>query len=102
METKKAIEILEKHQAWRRDIDDVTGINMQDPIELGQAIDYAIKSLKDNLISLRDKFAMQAIGGFTSAVNDDGEWTSFNCENQISEMSYKIADAMLKERQKTN
>jgi hypothetical protein len=55
--------------------------------------------IQDVRLSLRDKFAMNAINGYTSAHSSDGEWTTIGCEADIAEMSYKIADAMLKQRE---
>ena len=45
---EKIIEILEKHQEWRRDQNVPPKTEMQSPIELGTAIDYAIKELKQS------------------------------------------------------
>ena len=45
---EKIIEILEKHQEWRRDQNVPPKTEMQSPIELGIAIDYAIKELKQS------------------------------------------------------
>jgi hypothetical protein len=44
MKIDKVIELLEKHNAWRRDQDGV--IPMQDTKEIGEAIDEALKILK--------------------------------------------------------
>jgi hypothetical protein len=46
MRIERIIEILEKHQEWRRDQNVPPKTQMQSPIELGEAIDYAIKELK--------------------------------------------------------
>lgn len=46
MELKTAIEILERHQEWRRDQNVPAKTQMQKPIEIGKAIDYVIKELK--------------------------------------------------------
>jgi len=50
-------------------------------------------------MTLRDYFAAKAISGFTSAFNQDGEWTSVGCETDIAQYAYNIADAMLKQRE---
>ena len=46
MELERIIEILEKHQEWRRDQNVPPKTEMQSPIEIGTAIDYAISELK--------------------------------------------------------
>jgi hypothetical protein len=51
-----------------------------------------------NGMTLRDYFAAKAIAGFTSACNRDGEWSTIGCEENISDMAYKIADEMIVRR----
>ncbi len=46
MELERVIEILEKHQDWRRDQNVPPKTEMQSPIEIGTAIDYALRELK--------------------------------------------------------
>ena len=46
MELERIIEILEKHQEWRRDRNVPPKKEMQNPTEIGIAIDYAIRELK--------------------------------------------------------
>lgn len=46
MELKRVIERLEKYQEWRRDPNVPPKVEMQSPIEIGAAIDYAISELK--------------------------------------------------------
>jgi hypothetical protein len=46
MELERIIEILEKHQDWRRDQNVPPKTEMQSPIEIGTAIDYALIELK--------------------------------------------------------
>lgn len=46
MELERVIEILEKHQEWRRDQNVPPKTEMQSPIEIGTAIDYALSELK--------------------------------------------------------
>lgn len=46
MELERIIEILEKHQEWRRDQNVPPKTEMQSPIEIGTAIDYALIELK--------------------------------------------------------
>ena len=46
MELETVIEILEKHQMWRRDQNVPPKKEMQSPIEIGAAIDYALIELK--------------------------------------------------------
>lgn len=45
----EAVEVLKSHNAWRRgELDDGTniGLTMQNPVEIGQAIDVAIEMLE--------------------------------------------------------
>ena len=51
MELDRIIEILEKHQDWRRDQSVPPKTEMQSPIEIGTAIDYALSELKKLRIS---------------------------------------------------
>ena len=53
-------------------------------------------------MSLRDYFAAKAIIGFTSATNQDGDWTGWDLAKEIAREAYNIADAMLKERDNTS
>ena len=46
MRLERVIEILEKHQEWRRDKNVPPKTEMQSPIEIGTAIDYALSELK--------------------------------------------------------
>ena len=46
MKLERIIEILEKHQEWRRDQNVPPKTEMQSPIEIGTAIDYALIELK--------------------------------------------------------
>ena len=46
MKLQRVIEILEKHQNWRRDHSVPAKTEMQSPIEIGTAIDYALRELK--------------------------------------------------------
>ena len=46
MKLERVIEILEKHQEWRRDQNVPPKTEMQSPIEIGTAIDYALSELK--------------------------------------------------------
>lgn len=46
MKLESVIEILEKHQEWRRDNNVPPKTEMQSPIEIGTAIDYALSELK--------------------------------------------------------
>lgn len=49
MKKQKVIEILEKHNEWRRDNSIPPKTKMQNAIEIGTAIDYAIKELKKEI-----------------------------------------------------
>lgn len=46
MKLERVIEILEKHQEWRRDQNVPPLTEIQSPIEIGTAIDYALRELK--------------------------------------------------------
>lgn len=46
MGLNNAIEILELHNAWRRDRNEVNKYDMQNPTEIGVAIDEIIKAAK--------------------------------------------------------
>lgn len=46
MDLPTAIEILEKHNEWRRDENIPPKTDMQNPTDLGNAIDYALIELK--------------------------------------------------------
>lgn len=50
-------------------------------------------------MTLRDYFAAKAITGLVSATNQEGTWTATECAEEIALESYKIADAMLRQRQ---
>ena len=52
MKLERVIEILEKHQKWRRDKNVPPKTEMQSPIEIGTAIDYAISELKKLRLSI--------------------------------------------------
>ena len=57
MELKRVIERLENYQQWRRDQNVPPKVEMQSPIEIGAAIDYAISELKKLLLSgVRQRF----------------------------------------------
>jgi len=57
MKLQRVIEILEKHQDWRRDQSVPAKTEMQSPIEIGTAIDYALRELKKlNLGSVNTSF----------------------------------------------
>ena len=51
MRLERVIEILEKHQGWRRDKNVPQKTEMQSPIEIGTAIDYALSKLKKLLLA---------------------------------------------------
>ena len=101
MELERIIEILEKHQEWRRDQNVPPKTEMQTPIETGTAIDYALSELKklrlgDVSFSLRDKFAMEAMNGELSSQGYDGmNWAN---ETDLAQRAYLVADAMIKAR----
>ncbi len=47
MTTQRAIEVLESNNHWRRCNDVECGCEMENPKELGVAIDFAISKLKE-------------------------------------------------------
>jgi hypothetical protein len=51
MKLERVIDILEKHQEWRRDKNVPPKTEMQSPIEIGTAIDYALSELKKKLLA---------------------------------------------------
>jgi len=100
MELERVIEILEKHQEWRRDQNVPPKTEMQSPIETGTAIDYALSELKKLRLggvsfSLRDKFAMEAMNGELSSQGHDFNWAN---EIDLAQRAYLVADAMIKAR----
>lgn len=50
-ELKEAVELLKRHQAWRRD--ETGTLQMENPTELGKAIDLIIKHIEDDLQQTR-------------------------------------------------
>lgn len=50
-ELKEAVELLKRHQAWRRD--DTETLEMENPTELGKAIDLIIKHIDHDLQQTR-------------------------------------------------
>lgn len=58
-----------------------------------------VKFVEGSGMSLRDWFAGMAISGFTSAQDRGGIWQSVGCEKEIAHHCFRIADAMLKERE---
>lgn len=49
MKLKKAVEILEKHNKWRRDNSIPSKYEMANPKELGIAIDTVVQFIKEDL-----------------------------------------------------
>ena len=49
MELKRAIEILEEHNRWQRDVNVPSNKQMVDPKQLGVAIDLVISVLKTSV-----------------------------------------------------
>lgn len=48
MKLKEAIDILKKHNKWRRDKNVPPKIKMQNPVKLGQAIDVVVKEYEND------------------------------------------------------
>lgn len=99
MKLERIIEILEKHQEWRRDQNVPPTTEMQSPIEIGTAIDYALSELKKlrlGVVSKRCSVALKCVYspdgkncGMSKCVSsefdkrpihitDDGEWIGGN------------------------
>lgn len=53
---------------------------------------YAAEARSEDYVSLRDHFAGLAMQGFLAHYGNNGTW------DNLSEMSYQVADAMLKAR----
>lgn len=49
MKLEEAIKILESHNKWRRDRGEVNPYEMQNPTEIGIAIDFVLGKVKDTL-----------------------------------------------------
>jgi hypothetical protein len=75
MELERVIEILEKHQKWRRDKNVPPKTEMQSPIEIGTAIDFAISELK----KLRLSDVVKSLPKDTDGCNNDRDKCS--CKN---------------------
>lgn len=54
--------------------------------------------IADVSISLRDRFALAVVTGLTSATDADGFWTTYDCEDTIADLAYRIADECMKKR----
>lgn len=64
MKESKALQVLRKHQAWRRD---GKGAKQQDPLEVGEAIDVAIAVLET---SKRERAKRPNITDVDAIIND--------------------------------
>lgn len=98
MKELEGLKVIIKNLNYNKVIDDIEFETMDRMIDDAEC-EFKILHLQNVSISLRDKFAMNAINGYTSAHNSDGDWATVGCEEDIAEMSYKIADAMLKQRE---
>ena len=78
MELERVIEILEKHQEWRRDQNVPPKTEMQSPIEIGAAIDYALIELK--------KLRLSDVSG--SLPTNSEFWEEWNKHKDIQKCGY--------------
>lgn len=92
MELERIIEILEKHQEWRRDQNVPPKTEMQTPIEIGTAIDYALSELKklrlgDVSFSLLQR-AVEALDDYLNAGSKDTRANAADKAKQIYQEYY--------------
>lgn len=73
MDLQKAIEILEKHNEWRRDENIPPKTDMQNPADIGNAIDYALIELK--------KMRVADVSG--AVCLHESQYRTFNYESNI-------------------
>ena len=72
METATAVKILEDHNKWRRGDDDM---EMADPKQLGEAIDFIVSQLKHPSVKELKKSAYELL--FESGIDDSGKLPPF-------------------------
>ena len=72
METETAVKILEDHNKWRRGDDDM---EMADPKQLGEAIDFIVSQLKHPSVKELKKSAYELL--FESGIDDSGKLPPF-------------------------
>lgn len=96
MKIERIIEILEKHQEWRRDQNVPPKTQMQSPIELGTAIDYAIEELKKLRTEDKEQTAVEYLLEYCAREN----WSiPFDVQHTAKEMEKKqIIDAWMDDR----
>jgi len=86
MKIERIIEILEKHQEWRRDQNVPPKTQMQSPIELGTAIDYAIEELKKLRTEDKEQTAVEYLLEYCAREN----WSiPFDVQHTAKEMEKK-------------
>ena len=75
---------------------------MNEKLNLGAVMcsDYNGEMKMNEKKTLRDEFAMCALTALMSATNQEGDWTTINCEKDIADKCYHMADLMMKERSK--
>lgn len=84
MNKEKALDILRTHNEWRRGAD----ISMQDPKELGEAIDIAISVLEQDLaLTWQDVSILITI---YEAGIDNGDYRRYNDAEWMKEYSQDI------------
>ena len=83
----KLIDILEKHQKWRRDKNVPPKTEMQSPIEIGTAIDFAISELK----KLRLADVVKSLPKDTDGCNINSVSNYFHCQRE-EEMESKCTN----------
>ena len=87
MKLERVIEILEKHQQWRRDKNVPPKTEMQSPIEIGTAIDFAISELK----KLRLADVVKSLPKDTDGCNINSVSNYFHCQRE-EEMESKCTN----------
>jgi len=76
MEIEKAIEILENHNKWRRNIDDSLDLKQANPTDLGIAIETVVKKFKPIIDCECQK-------GIASIIGIDGGCKDFYVGNNL-------------------
>jgi len=84
MELNRVIEILEKHQEWRRDKNVPALTQMQSPVEIGTAIDYALIELKKLRVADVSICACGSTKYYVEQYKDVVKYYCESCHEQIS------------------
>ncbi len=78
MTLKEAIELLQKHQQWRRGAD----IDMQNPTQLGIAIDILIEEALKNFVDNVTRIEVIDENGVQIQIQDDGRTLKLFIDNE--------------------